>query len=42
MLEYIPGKYAHRPIDAEGYMFIHFILLDLKTNLKERLCVLLD
>lgn len=25
MLEYIPGEYAHRPVEAEGYMFIHCI-----------------
>jgi len=25
MLEYIPGKYAHRPVEADGYMFIHCI-----------------
>ena len=25
MLEYIPGRYAHRPVNAAGYMFIHCI-----------------
>ena len=28
MIEYIPGKYAWRPVEAEGYMFIHCIILD--------------
>ena len=23
MLEYIPGKYAHRPVDAEGYIHVY-------------------
>jgi len=27
MLEYIPGRYAHRPVDAEGYMFIHCVFV---------------
>lgn len=34
MLEYIPGKYAHRPVDAEGYMFIHCIFAGFKTEFK--------
>lgn len=34
MLEYIPGKYAHRPIDAEGYMFIHCIFVGFKKEFK--------
>ncbi len=34
MLEYIPGKYAHRPVDAEGYMFIHCIFVGFKTAFK--------
>ena len=34
MLEYIPGKYAHRPIDAEGYMFIHCIFVGFKNEFK--------
>ena len=34
MLEYIPGKYAHRPVDAEGYMFIHCIFVGFKTEFK--------
>ena len=25
MIEYLPGKYAHRPVPAHGYMFIHCI-----------------
>lgn len=33
-LEYIPGKYAHRPVDAEGYMFIHCIFVGFKTEFK--------
>lgn len=34
MLEYIPGKYAHRPVSAEGYMFIHCIFVGFKSEFK--------
>jgi GNAT superfamily N-acetyltransferase len=34
MLEYIPGKYAHRPVDAEEYMFIHCIFVGFKREYK--------
>lgn len=34
MIEYIPGKYAHRPVDAEGYMFIHCIFVGFKKEFK--------
>lgn len=34
MLEYIPGKYAHRPVDAEGYMFIHCIFVGFRSEFK--------
>jgi N-acetylglutamate synthase-like GNAT family acetyltransferase len=34
MLEYIPGKYAHRPVNAEGYMFIHCIWVGFKNEFK--------
>lgn len=34
MLEYIPGEYAHRPVDAGGYMFIHCIFVGLKKEFK--------
>lgn len=34
MLEYIPGKYAHRPVDADGYMFIHCIFSGFKKEFK--------
>ncbi len=34
MLEYIPGKYAHRPVDAEGYLFIHCIFVGFKREYK--------
>jgi len=34
MLEYLPGKYAHRPVDAEGYMFIHCIFIGFKKEYK--------
>jgi hypothetical protein len=36
MLEYIPGRYAHRPVDAEGYMFIHCIFVGFKKVFKGR------
>jgi len=34
MLEYIPGRYAHRPVKAEGYMFIHCIFVGFKREYK--------
>jgi len=34
MLEYIPGKYAHRPVDADGYMFIHCVFVGFKNEYK--------
>lgn len=34
MLEYIPGKYAHRPVNAEGYLFIHCIFVGFKNEFK--------
>ena len=34
MLEYIPGEYAHRPVEAEGYMFIHCIFLGFRKEFK--------
>lgn len=36
MLEYIPGEYAHRPVDAGGYMFIHCIFVGFKKEYKGR------
>ena len=34
MLEYIPGKYAHRPVDADEYMFIHCVFVGFKKEFK--------
>jgi hypothetical protein len=34
MLEYIPGEYAHRPVNAYGYMFIHCIFVGFKSQFK--------
>jgi hypothetical protein len=34
MIEYIPGKYAHRPVNADGYMFIHCIFVGFKNEYK--------
>jgi hypothetical protein len=34
MLEYIPGKYAHRPVDADGYMFIHCMFVGFRNEFK--------
>lgn len=34
MLEYIPGKLAHRPVNAENYMFIHCVFVGLKKEHK--------
>jgi hypothetical protein len=36
MLEYVPGKYAHRPVDADGYMFIHCVFVGFKKEFKGR------
>ena len=35
MLEYLPGKYAHCPVNAEGYMFIHCIFVGFNKEFKE-------
>lgn len=32
MIEYIPGKYAHRPVNADGYMFIYRIFVGFKKQ----------
>jgi N-acetylglutamate synthase-like GNAT family acetyltransferase len=34
MLEYIPGEYAHRPVNAGGYLFIHCIFMGFKKEFK--------
>ena len=34
MLEYLPGKFAHRPVNAEGYMFIHCLFVGFKSEFK--------
>jgi len=34
MLEYIPGKFAHRPVEADGYMFIHCLFVGFKKEYK--------
>jgi N-acetylglutamate synthase-like GNAT family acetyltransferase len=34
MLEYIPGEYAHRPVNAKGYMFIHCLFVGFKKEFK--------
>jgi N-acetylglutamate synthase-like GNAT family acetyltransferase len=34
MLEYIPGEYAHRPVNADNFMFIHCIFMKLKKESK--------
>jgi hypothetical protein len=36
MLEYLPGKYAHRPVNADGFMFIHCIWVGFKSEFKEK------
>lgn len=35
MLEYIPGEYAHRPVRAKGYLFIHCIFVGFKSTCKQ-------
>ena len=34
MLEYLPGKFAHRPVNVVGYMFIHCIFVGFKNEFK--------
>jgi hypothetical protein len=34
MIEYIPGRYAHRPVNADGYMFIHCVFVGFKNEFK--------
>ncbi len=34
MLEYIPGEFTHRPVDAANYMFIHCIFVGFKKEFK--------
>lgn len=34
MIEYIPGEYAHRPVKAEGYLFIHCLFVGFKKEFK--------
>lgn len=34
MIEYIPGKYAHRPVDADGYMFIQCVFVGFRKEFK--------
>ena len=36
MIEYIPGEYAHRPVVAENYMFIHCLFVGYKKEFKEQ------
>ena len=34
MIEYIPGKYCWRPVNADGYMFIHCLFVGFKRIFK--------
>jgi hypothetical protein len=34
MLEYVPGNYAHRPVEADGYLFIHCLFVGFKKEFK--------
>ena len=34
MIEYMPGEIAHRPVDADGYMFIQCIFTGFKKEYK--------
>ena len=34
MIEYIPGEYAHRPVEASNYMFIHCLFAGFKSEYK--------
>lgn len=34
MIEYIPGEFAHRPVSAAGYMFIHCLFVGFRKEFK--------
>jgi len=34
MIEYLPGEYCWRPVEANGYMFIHCIFVGFKSDYK--------
>ncbi len=34
MIEYIPGRYAHRPVAADGYLFIHCLFVGFRKEFK--------
>ena len=34
MIEYIPGEFAHRPVNAAGYLFIHCVFVGFKSDFK--------
>jgi len=34
MIEYIPGRYAHRPVHADNFLFIHCIFVGFKKEFK--------
>ncbi len=34
MIEYIPGEFAHRPVNSNGFMFIHCIFVGFKKEFK--------
>jgi hypothetical protein len=36
MIEYIPGKYAYRPVSAQKYLFIHCIFVGFKKEFKNK------
>jgi len=36
MIEYIPGEYCWRPVEARGYMFIHCIFVGFKRAYKKK------
>lgn len=35
MIEYIPGEYAHRPVAAANYMFIHCLIVGYRKEYKQ-------
>jgi len=34
MIEYIPGEFAHRPVNSNGFMFIHCVFVGFKKEFK--------
>lgn len=36
MIEYVPGEYCWRPVEASGYIFIHCLFVGFKNSYKHK------